>query len=105
MYPIGYKEIEYHWNICRHICYRFADTAVYVGHGTKDDGNLLQPDVYSYEFRDILEIASEEFESVGKLLCVAIEGDEKKVKRYSICNISNTILTQFSSITDAHVVF
>ncbi len=80
MYSIGNKEIEYHWNICSHISRRFKETADYVDHGTADSGELIQPAVFSYEFRDILEITSEEFEGVGKLLCKVIEGkDEREI--------------------------
>ena len=71
---LSMEELEYHWTICSHICQRLEDTSMFVDHSMDESGVLIQGSVYSYEFRDILEITSEEFESVGKLLCKSIMG-------------------------------
>ena len=76
---------------------------MFVDHSLDEAGTLVQGTVYSYEFRDILEITSEEFESVGKLLCKSFECTD--VEKFNIVDISKAILSSYPQICDAYMVF
>ena len=94
-------ELIQHWNYFCSLADRLDDTKHYIDHGIrvhKGIIRLVHGKVYSDIFRQIIVLASSEFEIMCKALCDS-HGSEVK----GIVNISKTILEIFPRIIDFEV--
>ena len=101
------EKTEYiqHWNYFCSLASKLEETKDYVYHGSESDadGNsyLIHGNVYSDVFKQIILLASSEFELMAKVLCE--EKGKRLKKKANIVQISKTILNEFPRITETEI--
>ncbi len=97
MSNLEYDEYMVHWEYLVSLTEMLERTKYYVHQGLYR-GKLAQGDVYSDAFKQIILLASAEFESVGKILCRVLG---KKPR--TIAGVTRAILENYPKIVEARV--
>lgn len=97
------ERIIQHWNYFCSLAEMLDDTKEYVYHGSKEmpggSIELVNRNVYSDKFKQIIILASSEFENITRSIC-QIKGE----KVDNILDITNCILKEFPRITETEVI-
>ncbi len=95
------KEVKHYWNYFCSLCRRLENTRQYVDH-TSENNELKNANVNSFEFQQIILLASMEFENLSKALCLEIDSSFN-LQNANIKKISETILLKYPHIIDTEV--
>lgn len=104
-----YDELIIHWNHLCSLAGRLENTEKYVYHGLKEmdtyPGKALMEHgkVYSDEFREIILLASSEFEVIGKIISKKLGCKPGKNEKEDIRFISKSILSKYPKIVETMV--
>ena len=90
------KEVKLYWNYFCSLCKRLDKTKQYVDHSSENN-ELKNASVNSFEFQQIILLASMEFENISKAICLNIDSNFN-LQNANIRKISETILHKYPSI-------
>ena len=90
------KEVKHYWNYFCSLCNRLDKTRQYVDHSSENN-ELKNANVNSFEFQQIILLASMEFENIGKAICLNIDSNFN-LQNANIRKISETILQKYPSM-------
>lgn len=90
------KEVKHYWNYFCSLCKRLDKTKQYVDHSSENN-ELKNATVNSFEFQQIILLASMEFENISKAICLNIDSNFN-LQNANIRKISETILHKYPSI-------
>ena len=65
------EDMKNNWYYFCSLAEQLQRTTQYVDHSVNDESEIINGNVFSYEFVKILMLASSEFEVIGKLLCLS----------------------------------
>jgi len=96
------KEILHNWNYFCSLCKRLDSTRQYVDHSTEN--NVLKNNsVNSFEFQQLIILASIEFENICKQICLSIDSSFN-VKNANIKQITLKILERYPNIGQTEIM-
>ena len=95
------KEVLHYWNYYCSLCKRLENTKQFVDHQVKDD-ELLNGNVNSFEFQQIILLTAMEFENVSKAICLHIDSSFN-LAYANILKITETILSTYPKIVETIV--
>ena len=90
------KEIKHYWNYFCSLCKRLDSTRQYIDHSSESN-ELKNASVNSFEFQQIIILASMEFENISKAICLNIDNDFN-LSNANIKKITETILQKYPNI-------
>ena len=99
---IDAREAQYHWDYFCSLCKRLDNTRQYVDHSSRDN-ELVNGNVNSFEFEQIIVLTAIEFENVGKIICSETDENFNR-ETANIISISQTILEKYNHITEVKIM-
>ncbi len=95
------EEVIHYWDYFRSLCNRLEMTRQFIDHSV-ENGVMRNANVNSFEFQQLIMLASAEFENLCKIICLHID-KSFNVKTSNIVLISKTILNKYPKITEVKV--